>query len=126
VSAPEIVRLLVKRFEENLDSHRSSRYNETQLRREFLEPLFEVLGWDVFNKAGYAEEYKDVIHEDSLKIQRMLELYKSSPRTPGNKERVKREIESTDRVIDRLVSPAETSYELYGLTEEEIKIVERE
>jgi hypothetical protein len=31
---------------------------------------------------------------------------------------VKREIESTDRQIDRLV------YELYGLTEEEIKIVE--
>jgi hypothetical protein len=31
---------------------------------------------------------------------------------------MKREIESTDRQIDRLV------YELYGLTEEEIKIVE--
>jgi hypothetical protein len=31
---------------------------------------------------------------------------------------VKREIESTDRAIDRLV------YELYGLTEEEIKVVE--
>ncbi len=31
---------------------------------------------------------------------------------------VKREIEATDKAIDRLV------YELYGLTEEEIKIVE--
>ena len=31
---------------------------------------------------------------------------------------VKREIESTDREIDQLV------YELYGLSEEEIKIVE--
>jgi len=31
---------------------------------------------------------------------------------------VKREIESTDRAIDQLV------YELYGLTEEEIRIVE--
>ena len=31
---------------------------------------------------------------------------------------VKREIESTDREIDQLV------YELYGLTEEEIRIVE--
>ena len=39
-------------------------------------------------------------------------------RTPQDKERVKREIESTDRQIDRLV------YELYGLTEEEIRIVE--
>ena len=31
---------------------------------------------------------------------------------------IRREIESTDRAIDRLV------YELYGLTEEEIRIVE--
>jgi len=35
-----------------------------------------------------------------------------------DKERVKREIESTDGQIDRLV------YELYGLTDEEIRIVE--
>ena len=46
----------------------------------------------------------------------MLELYKRSPRFP--QELVKREIESTDRGIDRLV------YELYGLTEDEVKIIE--
>ena len=39
--APEVVRQLVKWFEENIDSYRSSKYNETQLRREFLDPLFE-------------------------------------------------------------------------------------
>ena len=38
--------------------------------------------------------------------------------TPQDKGRVKREIESTDTAIDRLV------YELYGLSEDEIKIVE--
>ena len=36
------------------------------------------------------------------------------------KERVKREIESTDRAIGRLV------YELYGLSEDEVKVVEGE
>jgi hypothetical protein len=51
-------------------------------------------------------------------VERMLELHRSSPRTPQDKERVKREIESTDRAIDSLV------YELYGLTEGEIKVVE--
>ncbi|HKJ40248.1 MAG TPA: type I restriction endonuclease, partial [Anaerolineales bacterium] len=66
--APEIVHQLVRRFEENLESYRSSKYNETQLRREFLDPLFEALGWDVFNKAGYAENYKDVVHEDSIDV----------------------------------------------------------
>ena len=39
---------------------------------------------------------------------------------PQEQEMVKREIESTDRAIDNLV------YELYGLTDEEIKIVEGE
>jgi len=51
-------------------------------------------------------------------VERMLALHKQSPRTPQEQEMVKREIESTDRAIDRLV------YELYGLSEEEIKIVE--
>ena len=51
-------------------------------------------------------------------VERMLELHKQSPRMPQDKERVAREIESTDRAIDKLV------YELYGLTEDEVKIVE--
>jgi hypothetical protein len=68
-------------------------------------------------------------------VERMLALHKTpsvladtSPksqsagfrggRTPQEQEMVKREIESTDRAIDRLV------YELYGLSEEEIGIVE--
>ncbi len=38
------------------------------MRREFVDPLFEALGWDVSNSAGYAEAYKDVIHEDSLRV----------------------------------------------------------
>jgi len=36
-------------------------------------------------------------------VERMLELHKSSPRTPGDKERVKRDVERTDRQIDSLV-----------------------
>ncbi len=47
-----------------------------------------------------------------------LELHKQSPRTPGEKESLAREIESTDRMIGGLV------YELYGLSEDEVKIVE--
>jgi hypothetical protein len=53
-------------------------------------------------------------------VERMLELHKQPAvvRSPLDKERVAREIESTDRAIDKLV------YDLYGLSEEEIKIVE--
>ncbi len=59
---------LVERFERNIDAYRCPAYNETQLRREFVDPFFESLGWDVTNKAGYAEQYKDVIHEDAIKV----------------------------------------------------------
>ena len=51
-------------------------------------------------------------------VERMLALHKRSARTPQEKEMIQREIESTDGAIDTLV------YQLYGLTEEEVKIVE--
>ena len=66
-SAPSTVLDLVERFERNRDEYTSGRYNEAQLRNEFLNPFFEALGWDVNNRQGYAEAYKDVIHEDAIR-----------------------------------------------------------
>jgi len=60
------VSILVDRFQQNIEAYQSLVYNETQLRIEFIDPFFEALGWDVANKAGYAEQYKDVIHEDAM------------------------------------------------------------
>lgn len=53
-------------------------------------------------------------------VQRMLELHKrlATAKTPHSKTVLQRQIEVTDEEIDRLV------YELYGLTDEEIAIVE--
>ena len=53
-------------------------------------------------------------------MERMLALHKSfaSTHNPQEADRLTREVESTDRAIDDLV------YELYRLTEDEIKIVE--
>ncbi|MDO8132252.1 MAG: type I restriction enzyme HsdR N-terminal domain-containing protein, partial [Candidatus Brocadiales bacterium] len=59
---------LIERFDNNREAYRSGTYNETQLRREFVDPFFGILGWDVNNEKGYAEAYKDVIHEDSIKV----------------------------------------------------------
>lgn len=66
--APPAILELVDRFERNIEAYKAPGYNETQVRREFLDPFFEALGWDVNNTAGYAEAYKDVIHEDAIKI----------------------------------------------------------
>ena len=68
MAAPKEVVELVERFGQNFEAYKSGSYNETQLRREFLDPFFEILGWDVSNKKGYADAYKDVIHEDSIKV----------------------------------------------------------
>jgi len=59
-------------------------------------------------------------------VERMLELHKQSAvvRSPLDKERVGREIESTDRAIDRLVYELSHKGMIYGLSEDEIKIVE--
>ena len=53
-------------------------------------------------------------------VETMLNLHKMSAaaRLPDEKERLARQIESTDHQIDQLV------YDLYGLTPDEIKIVE--
>ncbi|NWG30230.1 MAG: Eco57I restriction-modification methylase domain-containing protein [Rhodocyclaceae bacterium] len=66
--APAELRALVERFEANLDSYRSGAYNETLLRRDFLDPLFRLLGWDVDNSQGYAEAFREVVHEDAIKV----------------------------------------------------------
>jgi predicted nucleic acid-binding Zn-ribbon protein len=53
-------------------------------------------------------------------VERMLDLHKKLPaaRTPYDQESLQRQITATDAKIDRLV------YELYDLTEEDVKIVE--
>jgi hypothetical protein len=68
MAAPQIVIELIERFDRNRIAYRSEQYNEAQLRIEFLNPFFEALGWDVNNKQGFAEAYKDVINEDAIKI----------------------------------------------------------
>ncbi len=65
---PAILHDLVDRFRANLDSYKRGVYNETQVRREFIDPFFEALGWDVSNRQGYAEAYKEVVHEDAIKV----------------------------------------------------------
>ncbi len=68
MTAPADLFRLVDQFRENRETYLSDAFNETALRLQFIDPLFELLGWDVYNRQGYAEAYKDVVHEDSLKI----------------------------------------------------------
>ena len=59
---------LVERFEAQHESYKNADYNETQTRRDFIDPFFKALGWDIDNEEGYAESYREVIHEDKVRI----------------------------------------------------------
>jgi len=67
--APEIIHQLVAQFAENREAYRSGRYNEAQLRQEFLNPFFQALGWDMTNRSNYAPQNREVIHEDSIELE---------------------------------------------------------
>jgi len=69
----------------------------------------------------FARETDQRRHERMVAlVKQMLDLYKQlkEAKTPHERKAGQRQIEATDRQIDHLV------YELYGLTEQEIRIVE--
>lgn len=66
--APEAVLRLADRFDRFVEDYKRGHYNETQVRVEFIDPLFIAMGWDVRNTKGYAEAYREVVHEDAVKM----------------------------------------------------------
>ena len=76
---------LVERFNEQFDSYKKAKYNETLTRRDFIDPFFKALGWDIDNEEGYAEAYREVIHEDKIKVGRATKAPDYSFRLVGGK-----------------------------------------
>ncbi len=66
--AYRIISELIQKFDEQYESYKKTDYNETQTRLDFINPFFKALGWDMDNSLGYAEAYREVIHEDKIKI----------------------------------------------------------
>lgn len=67
--APKGLHNLIERFHRNHKQYTSQDYKEAELRVEFLDPLFEMLGWDVANRKGYDEYHKEVVYEPSLEVE---------------------------------------------------------
>lgn len=68
MNVPPLVQSLIERYTREEHILQSAAYGEADLRKEFVEPLFTALGWDVANVSQHAETYKDVINEYSLRI----------------------------------------------------------
>jgi ABC-type oligopeptide transport system substrate-binding subunit len=157
------VQSLVTKFEQDKNHYLSKGYPEAQVRIDFLNPLFEALGWDIENKNRKPPHERDVIvelsPETSLRpdynfringntrffveapirvidfknspeksthdklvslVERMLDRNKKKAALlpSAEREKIEREIAVTDEKIDEIV------YGLYGVTEEEKKIIE--
>lgn len=67
--APKELKELVARYAANRDDFRRGTFNETQTRIELIDPLFDLIGWDMANRNGYSEEYREVIHEDRVRVE---------------------------------------------------------
>ncbi len=68
MGVPEGVYRLVERFDRERESYLSGGYNEAQARVDFINPLFALLGWDVENRQGTPEAYREVVYEDRVKV----------------------------------------------------------
>jgi hypothetical protein len=68
MTVPPVVAELVERFQRDIAAYRSPYYNEAQTRQEFIDPFFQALGWDMSNAQGAPVTYREVVHEDAIKI----------------------------------------------------------
>lgn len=60
---------LVNRFDAERAKFISNTYNETQLRTDFLDPLFKLLGWDIINEQGKPTNEREVLVEEGLRAE---------------------------------------------------------
>lgn len=66
--AKKEIEKLVERFREHREEYHLPDYNETKTRRDFVDPFFKALGWDMDNSGEASEAYREVIHEDKVKV----------------------------------------------------------
>jgi len=97
---------LVERFDEQFESYKKNDYNETLTRRDFIDPFFKALGWDIDNEEGYAEAYREVIHEDKIKIGKATKAPDYSFRLVGGKRLFFVEAKKPSVVIKDDILPA--------------------
>lgn len=64
----ENLQTLIERYNSDVDYYRSTRYNETQLRTDFLDQLFTILGWDITNVSGKTTNEREVLVEEGLRF----------------------------------------------------------
>lgn len=119
---------LVSRFGEQIVSCKKTDYNETLTRKDFIHPLFKTLYWDNLEvrflknlSIDLPDKKNKILHNKFvILVDTMLQLQQQKQQTtlPRQLEQIEQRIQHTDNANNKKV------YTLYGLTEEEIRMVE--
>lgn len=60
---------LVEYYRKNAGQYRAQSYKEAHARKDFIDPFFAALGWDVHNEQQLPPQNQEVIIEDSVDIE---------------------------------------------------------
>lgn len=119
---------LVNDFKANESKHLSPDYSEADVRKDFIDKFFDalLLAPNYREVKFYVEAKKPFrnlnnINKINSLVTQIIETKKTlyASKTESQKEYLEMKCSSLDKQIDEYV------YELYGLTEEEIDIVEK-
>lgn len=61
------IKELVQKYHDSRNDYLKASYNETQLRTDFLNPFFEILGWDIQNNNRKSTNEREVLVEEALR-----------------------------------------------------------
>jgi hypothetical protein len=70
-------------FESNYAQYKSLQYDEANTRVDFIDPFFALLDWDIANKQGFSERYREVVREDKVVIEGKIKAPDCSFRIGG-------------------------------------------
>lgn len=60
---------LVQTYSDNYPQFQRATYNETQVRVDFVNRFFKLLGWDVDNERGLPQHLREVTHEATVVVE---------------------------------------------------------
>lgn len=70
---------LIRAYHEHFEQYIKSEYNETEVRNDYVNPFFDILGWDVNNKKNLPQHLREVKHEASVYVDEEGEKKKKKP-----------------------------------------------
>jgi len=85
MATPEDIRKLVEKYTFHRDAYLrgQEKYNETQLRQDFIDPFFHALGWDVNNNKGHSETYREVLLGEPFRVRGKTQYFDYTFRIGG-------------------------------------------